>query len=152
MAAWLPLAVQHFSAARLPRRRIGHSSRNDERDRSIPPPGGCTAGKSCDTKVEACESVSLLCVEDLSDVLAVDFHFDIMSHVVGGVADAVQADVLCLGAFCIDQLALLGRVVVVVVSPSFSLSYNYTIILRLNRRISSLLFCKSLIIFAQVEM
>ena len=72
-------------------------------------------GKSCDTSVEACESVPLLCVEDLSDVLAVDFHFDIMSHVVGGVADAVQADVLCLGAFCIDQLALLGRVVVVVV-------------------------------------
>ena len=37
-------------------------------------------------------------------------------------------------------------------SPSFSLSYNYTVILRLNRRISPLLFCKSLIIVAQVEM
>lgn len=69
-------------------------------------------GKSCDPSVEACESVPLLCVEDLSDVLAVDFHFDIMSHVVGGVADAVQADVLCLGAFCIDQLAVTVKVVV----------------------------------------
>ena len=27
-------------------------------------------GKSCDPSVEACESVPLLCVEDLSDVLA----------------------------------------------------------------------------------
>ena len=64
-------------------------------------------------------------------LLAVDFHFDVVVHVVGGVAVTVEANVLCLGAFGIDQLAvacvdvrlvgafaLLGRVVVVVVEAS----------------------------------
>jgi len=61
-------------------------------------------------------------------LLAVDFHFDVVVHVVGGVAVTVEANVLCIIAFGIDQLAvacidvrlvgafaLLCRVVVVVV-------------------------------------
>ncbi len=65
-------------------------------------------------------------------LLAVDFHFDVVVHVVGGVAVAVEADVLCLGAFGVDQLAvacvdvglvgafaLLGGVVVVVVEAAW---------------------------------
>ena len=62
------------------------------------------------------------------DLLAVDFHFAVVVHVVGGVAVAVKADVLSVFAFSVDELAvarvhvglvgafaLLGRVVVVVV-------------------------------------
>ena len=36
--------------------------------------------------------------------LSVDFHFDVVVHVVGGVALAVKADVLALGTFAIDDV------------------------------------------------